>query len=289
MQTSMRLRKAARTRKGRSHQPTPTPSAAPLANTQRLTPASVLQLQRTYGNQAVQRLLAPATHIQRRTYNLPNNVTGVTRGLSKLSQNKRNALVNAVQNARAWTQTALDAVATAIGDLADPNHDVHDITIPGILTGLNDFMGMRWGGGPGPHNLNEVDNVRAALQNIGAKLVLINNGLQGPTTIVDISTGFRVENFFKGLMGQGRTGGYQRGGAAVRAGEYQVAPHRIHVDFDTLNQGNEFARTIVHEASHKFVGTEDHAYMPANNLTPDQGQTNADSYAYFVARLGGFG
>lgn len=290
MRTTQRLQQATPTRpRNQRTGHTPSLGASLFQRDAASTPASILQLQRTYGNQAVQRMLAPANQIQRRTYHLPNNITGVTRGLSTMSQNRQNNLETAVDNARQWAQIALNAVATALNDLNDPNHDVHDITIPGILTGLNNFMGMSWGGGPGPHDLNVVDNVRAALQVIGAKLVLLDIGLQGPTTVVDISAGFRVENFFKGIVGQGQTRGYQRGGAGVRMGDYQVAPHRIHIDFDHLNNVNASARTIVHEATHKFLGTQDHAYMPANNLTPDQGQTNADSYAFFVARLGGFG
>lgn len=65
---------------------------------------------------------------------------------------------------------------------------------------------------------------------------------------------------------KGVTAGYLRGGKLVRRGVIGEAPGRIHIDFETLTDAGKenpirsVATTIIHEASHKYLGTEDHAY-----------------------------
>jgi hypothetical protein len=63
---------------------------------------------------------------------------------------------------------------------------------------------------------------------------------------------------------------------------------RIHINFHwiTTRTPHRVARTIIHEASHKFIGTRDHAYKPDHvayaGLTPSQARANADSIACFA-------
>ena len=63
---------------------------------------------------------------------------------------------------------------------------------------------------------------------------------------------------------------------------------RIHLDFGDIweNKIDEVARTIVHEASHKFAHTKDLAYVyqevNMRELPPGRALTNADSIAQMV-------
>ena len=66
----------------------------------------------------------------------------------------------------------------------------------------------------------------------------------------------------------------------------------VHIDFDLLLSDSKLsiARTIIHESTHKFRDTEDHAYAwyhqsnvngtPYNQLTKAEAMDNADSFAY---------
>lgn len=63
---------------------------------------------------------------------------------------------------------------------------------------------------------------------------------------------------------------------------------RIHINFVSLTTRTPqlVARTIIHEASHKFTGMRDHAYISQRiayrDLTPEKAQSNADSFACFA-------
>ena len=69
---------------------------------------------------------------------------------------------------------------------------------------------------------------------------------------------------------------------------------RIHINFEWCDTPSPLrvGRTIIHEGSHKFLGTQDHAYKweaKYNTLTPDQAKANADSIAcfrYYLAKGG---
>jgi hypothetical protein len=71
----------------------------------------------------------------------------------------------------------------------------------------------------------------------------------------------------------------------------------IHIDYANVYHGNmtsftkeykelDLARIIIHEATHKFGGTEDHAYCHQTekyaNMTQEQAFDNADSYAFAI-------
>jgi hypothetical protein len=63
---------------------------------------------------------------------------------------------------------------------------------------------------------------------------------------------------------------------------------RIHLKFDLLDKrpAPEIARLLVHEASHKYAKTDDHAYFENQfkvaGITNKQARDNADSYALYV-------
>jgi hypothetical protein len=66
----------------------------------------------------------------------------------------------------------------------------------------------------------------------------------------------------------------------------------IHLNFRLMKKINfgplRIARTIIHEASHKFANTMDHAYADETNyksLSRNQMLINADSYAYIAICL----
>lgn len=64
----------------------------------------------------------------------------------------------------------------------------------------------------------------------------------------------------------------------------------IHVEYDLIDTYSKLgvARIIIHEATHKFAGTADHAYshQPGySNMTQVQSLNNADSYAYAATSL----
>jgi hypothetical protein len=75
--------------------------------------------------------------------------------------------------------------------------------------------------------------------------------------------------------------GYVRGAIPLIAGP-------IHICFAYLFDEAGSAWTIVHEATHKYLGTDDHAYWTGEHtgkwaaLTFDKAYDNADSYARFV-------
>lgn len=62
----------------------------------------------------------------------------------------------------------------------------------------------------------------------------------------------------------------------------------IHIAFGYLFDQEMSARTIVHEATHKFAGTDDHVYWDDHYnkwekpLDVSKAINNADSYAMFV-------
>jgi hypothetical protein len=61
---------------------------------------------------------------------------------------------------------------------------------------------------------------------------------------------------------------------------------------DTMQSGRLGVVTLIHEATHKYAGTDDVAYFsddgltPANAFTKAGGLINADSYAWFIVKVG---
>lgn len=133
------------------------------------------------------------------------------------------------------------------------------------------------------------------LRTIKAGLVLTLNGLLGanmaikvggvgakPTVTgwVKLSTKKSTESYHNRTAYSGPGG---KSGVAYRAGA-------VHITTGKLDQGpGHAARTVVHEATHKFMGTADYCYFnketlaPGKAITKDQALNNADSFAWFAA------
>lgn len=67
----------------------------------------------------------------------------------------------------------------------------------------------------------------------------------------------------------------------------------VHVTGERLEMGRLGVKTLVHEATHKYAGTEDYCYFKDDGETPRSEFTskkralqNADSYAWFVLKIG---
>jgi hypothetical protein len=148
-----------------------------------------------------------------------------------------------------------------------------------------------------------VQNLKQKIEQVLEKLKELQKNLNGPIEIVDLPKSDWSENRRKyeaeaqkvaekkeilnpdkdhaaalpkvGLMG------YVRGAIPLLAGP-------IHICFAYLFDEPGTAWTIVHEATHKYLGTADNAYWTGDvtgkwaALTCDQACDNADSYARFV-------
>lgn len=97
----------------------------------------------------------------------------------------------------------------------------------------------------------------------------VQAGLSGPIPI-------QVEGFDLPLGD--RASGYVYGGPFAEASDIHLMPRFFDRSVD--EQGG----TLIHEASHKYAGTRDHAYAGPGDyqdLTPELAMENADSYATF--------
>jgi hypothetical protein len=208
-------------------------------------------------------------------YVISANVTAVTRGLSTLNAQEKTHLLAAATTARTWANNADTQCSRALGVLNTPGKDWYDLG----PTFTNSFR-QKFNVSANNMDALAVPTLIYVRRNFGR----ISNGLQGPLILVDLRLSFQLQNFFSGWTGGAITRGYERGGRMVRYDSHYQAPGRIHIDFGLLANTNDIARTIVHEGSHKFCGTQDHAYNPNwGNMTDVQAKNNADSYAYFAA------
>ena len=137
------------------------------------------------------------------------------------------------------------------------------------------------------------DKLRVAA--INDKYVLIRDGLTGPFDIVvghvhdwdDIKDG--VGDAFRSLA-QGKLGEAVSDISAIRTGtrgwidpSASHALHRIHLNVNVIDNDppGSIARTIVHEASHKWAHTKDVAYLKTGIKDHSKAyDNNADSFAY---------
>lgn len=207
---------------------------------------------------------------------ISQSLTAITRGRFSLSTSRQNYLQAAVAEAQAMVQAAEIQSQNALILLNTKGKDFSDLG-KSFVTNLRSNVGIQ---------LPELMAlVQPTLAYVRARLISISKGLGQPLRIVDLSIPTHVENAIHTVLGQGVTSGYLRGGEVVRRGRQQ-APGRIHVDFGQLGQTHNLARTIVHEASHKYCGTEDHGYHPnLAQLSNVNAKNNADSYAYFAAEF----
>jgi len=140
------------------------------------------------------------------------------------------------------------------------------------------------------------------LNTIIAKLTTTEAGLKNPFQIVvgnicdldDIKDGIR-DAFLELKQGEFRSAlaelKYIRTGTRGWVGPPTNALQRIHLNVNMVDKDAEdrIARTIIHEATHKFAGTDDIAYK-ADNLKHNAGghanlTNNADSYAWCCRRI----
>ena len=114
--------------------------------------------------------------------------------------------------------------------------------------------------------------------------LLIGQGIRGNFSLVDVPSANKADT-------NGSVGTY---GATTLLdptdpGGLEIGKNgRIHINFHwvTTRTAQRVARTIIHEASHKFCGTQDHAYKHDHGnyagLTYQQAIANADSIACFA-------
>lgn len=202
-------------------------------------------------------------------------LTATSRHPISMGAGKQAQVQAAVTAAQTMVQRALVNCGQALTLMAVPGNDAYDLG-PNFTNAFRTRFGI---------SVNDMPVlVEPTLLYIGPPLVKISNGLNAPLELVDLSVGTQVANVFKKIAHHGTTGGYVRGGGMVRLYSAAQAPGRIHIDFGKLANTNDVARTIVHEASHKFCGTQDHAYHPnLGTLSNVNAKNNADSYAYFAA------
>jgi hypothetical protein len=208
-------------------------------------------------------------------------LTAVTRGVNGLSTIERTQIAQALTQARALALNAQTQTARAIQELGLPNKDVFDLG-PNFVAALRTCFAL-------PPLTQPEANIVAlpTLTYVNRYYARIIAGLQGHVELVSMDPGTQIANAFRGLVGAGQTRGYVRGGNLVRSQGLAEAPGRMHIDFSNLANTADTARVIVHEASHKYCGTVDHAYFGSfNTLDFVKAKNNADSYAYFAATAG---
>jgi hypothetical protein len=159
--------------------------------------------------------------------------------------------------------------------MTTPTHDLYDLG-PTFLREFQEKFAIP--------SVNLDTLLKPILAHVNRDYCSIVHGIAGQITLVDIDLGTQVSNFFTSHLFGKTTCGYVRGANRVHDGEVLEARGRIHIDFRRLANTADSARTIVHEASHKYCGTGDPAYCPSwTTLTSANGKENADSYAYFAS------
>ena len=135
------------------------------------------------------------------------------------------------------------------------------------------------------------------LATIKSVITLTKNGLHGPTVGLKIA---KTEPNINGKVVSRRRGdaptpstkSYHNNATMLNDGR-AWRQGAIHVTGDRLDQGRLGIKTLVHEATHKYAGTDDYCYFEDDGVTPSSAFTskeralrNADSYAWFVLKVG---
>lgn len=254
---------------------------------------------------ALQTQLASETVIQRMgstTYNVPNsgNVTAVTRTggafwSSSLNKTEKGNLLESVKIARESGVKALTSITglqTAVQGANSWDEVRHDTKDEFVLQ----FAGYK----------SDLATVEKHLPNIKTAIARTNAGLANPVKIVENkSTGNAKED--AALLGYVKRPVKDKDGnlKAVTSGDYSdtdlanqvklefldpaIYPTSMHMNFAKLLNGSvtNAAATVFHEATHKFVHTDDNlgygnSLGQNNNTTLEQTSTNADCYAWYV-------
>ena len=100
-----------------------------------------------------------------------------------------------------------------------------------------------------------------------------------------VEAGFAKDQAIKDI--NPKKSGDERGYVNMGSRGFWGSPGDIHLRFSLLDTDppERLARTLVHEATHKYAGTSDSAYWPGakfNGLTHKEALGNADSYAMYV-------
>lgn len=188
-----------------------------------------------------------------------------------------NVLTNGVLNARVWLASTLDKLTFARGHL-DPQTVIND------PYGATRVIEVRQAAMLTLNVPDQTTTIRQALGRVATALGLLQAGFDVGFDIVDIDSLTRLEN----AIFPGCTGGY------VNRELIGDGRGRIHLNFKWLRRiqrvdpgvGARLAAwVIVHEGTHKWALSKDHAYCdrPAyHQLTWQQSTRNADSLAAFV-------
>jgi hypothetical protein len=114
--------------------------------------------------------------------------------------------------------------------------------------------------------------------------MMIGQGIRGACSIVDVRQAEKADcGGYVGYYGTPKLLDPRNPDGVMLAKQ-----GRIHINFQwiTTQTAQKVARTIIHEGSHKFIGTQDHAYKYEKAkyaaLTVAKAVGNADSFAYFA-------
>lgn len=230
---------------------------------------------------------------------LGNGVTVVNwskEPLLTLSSNQQTKLAASVKTARVMTSGSLDKLKDYRRKRQVKSVDrqmAKDFFASGaaVKDGLNRYFGIT----------TASPSFDTDLDTIITKLETTDTGLQGQLEIV-VGSIFDADDFKEGLSDA--WGELKQGNIKAAFGDLSFirrgtrgwvssggAQQRIHLNINMINSDpqDKIARTIVHEATHKFAGTADVAYK-ADNLKYNAGghaglTNNADSYAWCCRRI----
>jgi len=136
---------------------------------------------------------------------------------------------------------------------------------------------------PAPMTQANADDWTDLFKYLNTVYMMISQGINGPLKIVDIPSADKLDT-----NGSVSLSDAKALDTADPSGLRVAKRGRIHINFHwvTTRTAQRVARTVIHEASHKFVGARDHAYKPNKPnyaaLTPKLARTNADSIACFA-------
>lgn len=214
------------------------------------------------------------------------NVTLVGRPLSSVSLTKgyskdavKEQMRQAVNYARQMVLKTQSLVLGGERDALLVSVDMGDLSTTNdrVFTIARDHLAM-------PNTLTKanVAEWQKLFKHLKQVYALIRQGICGNLTLVDIPSVDKADT--NGQVGFSNPVPLD----AADPGGLRIAERgRIHVNFQwcTTRRAQRVGRTIIHEASHKFCGTRDHAYKynPAYaTLTQAEAWTNADSIACFA-------
>jgi hypothetical protein len=222
----------------------------------------------------------------------PYSSTSKSKGYSK--NQVRSHLEQAVLAARKMVEETLKIVRDChrvayCRATGSPDPPVMPAALPLVIRMANDHFKI-------PHHTIRPRNAAAwvtLLEHVEQVFMLIKAGICGHFIIVDLESGLKPIGF--GGVGIGLATLLD---PADPEGLHFAdrGPIQINFIWCTTRSTRRIARTIIHEASHRFAGTRDRAYkarpIDYAALTHAQARANADSFAcfaYYLWKNGAFG